>query len=649
VAKIKTVWQTAVSPNGKQVAYTVAVQRQPLKDPDGAAWTELHVLRDNGKSRRYVGGKTSVRSVSWSPSGKQLLFLTSRKGDKGSALYSIEIDGGEAHRVLNHKGSIRGYALHPDGKQVAYLATPADSAAAKKNKASGFTRKIYEESEKNTHVWLSTLNAAKPATKPMALPGSASSIAISPDGKTLSVALAPTPLVDDHYMNRNIHLVDLKSHKVKVRIKHPGKLSHVVWSPDSKHLAALAAGDRHDPYPGRLTVANAQTGTFKDILPALTDGQVSSVAWLNAKTLIYTTAIGTQTTVETVAPDGSGRKVLVSGKAEILSSLTASNDGKRVAFVGDSPSHPREVFTWTVGSGAPKRATTHNRWLSKVKFGKQETVTYKARDGLEIQGVLIHPVNRKKNQRVPLIMMIHGGPESHFRNGWVTGYGRLGQMAAAKGWAIFHPNYRGSTGRGVEFSKGDHGDPAGKEFDDIVDGIDHLAKMGLVDKDKVGIMGGSYGGYAAAWGATYYTDRYKAACVFVGVTDQISKVGTTDITQEMYLVHFRKYPWDHWDFFLKRSPIYHAQKTKTATLILHGDSDKRVDPGQSRELFRHIKVRSKAPVRLVIYPGEGHGNRKAAARLDYSLRTLRWMEHYLVGPGGKKPPIDLDYKKAMQQ
>jgi dipeptidyl aminopeptidase/acylaminoacyl peptidase len=125
--------------------------------------------------------------------------------------------------------------------------------------------------------------------------------------------------------------------------------------------------------------------------------------------------------------------------------------------------------------------------------------------------------------------------------------------------------------------------------------------------------------------------------MFVGISNKVSKVGTTDIPDEEFLVHARKRPWDDWQFFLERSPIYYAGQSETPLLILHGQEDPRVDVGQSHELFRHLKLRSEAPVRLVLYPGEGHGNRNSTARYDYSLRSLRWMEHYLKGEGGAPP------------
>jgi dipeptidyl aminopeptidase/acylaminoacyl peptidase len=131
--------------------------------------------------------------------------------------------------------------------------------------------------------------------------------------------------------------------------------------------------------------------------------------------------------------------------------------------------------------------------------------------------------------------------------------------------------------------------------------------------------------------------------MFVGISNKISKVGTTDIADEEFYVHALHRPWEDWQFFLERSPIYYAGQSKTPLLILHGKADPRVNPGQSRELYRHLKLRGQAPVRLVFYPGEGHGNRNAGARYDYNLRSMRWLEHYLLGPGGEKPPFELDY------
>jgi dipeptidyl aminopeptidase/acylaminoacyl peptidase len=362
--------------------------------------------------------------------------------------------------------------------------------------------------------------------------------------------------------------------------------------------------------------------------------------------LVWVADEGTSTRVGTVALGGL-RSTLLEPGGPVLSNLTMSADGSVIGLVGESPRHPDEVF-WLPASGDLKRLTNVNPWLDEMRLARQEVVVWKARDGLELQGILIYPLNHVEGRSYPLIMSVHGGPEAHEPNGWLTTYSRPGQVAAARGFVVFYPNYRGSTGRGVDFSKLGQVDAAGKEFNDLIDGIDHLVTIGLVDRSRVGITGGSYGGYASAWGATYFSERFAASVMFVGISDNVSKLGTTDIPEEMYLVHHRKRLWEDWNYFLERSPIYHVQKNRTPTLILHGKNDPRVHPSQSLELYRHLKTLKQAPVRLVLYEGEGHGNRKAAARLDYHLRMLQWMEHYLQGPGGDPPSLELDYQKAIE-
>lgn len=299
------------------------------------------------------------------------------------------------------------------------------------------------------------------------------------------------------------------------------------------------------------------------------------------------------------------------------------------------------------------RLTKYNQdYLKQVKIPKQESIQYKARDGVEIGGILVYPTNYKKGKRYPLIMSVHGGPEAHVANGWINRYSTPAIYAASKGFVIFFPNYRGSTGRGVDFSKMGQNDYAGAEFNDLVDGKQHLINIGLVDKDRVGITGGSYGGFASAWGATALTEHFAASVMFVGISNHISKFGTTDIPKEMNLVHARSYPWDKWQWYLERSPIYYTADTKTPILIMHGEKDTRVHPSQSMELYRYLKTHGKVPVRLVTYPNEGHGNRKAAAQLDYSIRAMRWMSFYLQGKKKEKmaiPDYDIDYKASLEK
>ena len=645
VARLRRVVQAKISPDGRYVAYVLSVPRRPFEDPNGPAWSELHVIYPNGSSRPFVAGKVKVGAIDWTPDGDAISFLAKRGSDEYRSLYVIPVDGGESRPLLSFSSDIQFYTWSPDGKRVAFIAQEAVPEDEKKLKDQGFQQEIYEENFRVLRVNVAIVDEPESSPRALDLPGSPSEMHWAPQGNLIALALAPTPLVDHSYMRRKVHVVDADTGKVTAGFDNPGKLGKIAWSPDALHLAILSAEDLHDPSQARLMVAPF-TGTrgeeLKQLLPDFL-GDFSDVAWKDENTIAYLASVGTWSSLGEIRRDGSDHRVLVPPGETVLEELSLSRDGKTRAMRVNSPRHPAEVCLMSAGNASPRRMTDSNPWLETLRLAEQEVVSFVARDGLDLEGILIRPLDEEAGVRYPLILIVHGGPESHLENGWLTRYSYAGQTAAARGFAVFYPNYRGSTGRGVEFSKKGQADYAGKEFDDLVDAVDHLVKSGLVDADRVGITGGSYGGYASAWGATFYTERFAASVMFVGISDLISKTGTTDIPEEMFLVHARKQLYGNWQWFLERSPLFHVEKARTPLLILHGKDDTRVHPSQSMELYRHMKELGQTPVRLVFYPGEGHGNRKSASRLDYNLRMIRWFEHYLKGSGGAPPPYMLDY------
>ena len=641
VAKLRQVTSAAMSPSGSHVAYTLWVQRSPFVDEDGPAWVELHVIDlASGVSRPYVTGHVNISSVGWTPDGQAITYLAKRDGDDARSLYSIALQGGESVKLLEHATGISSYSFSPDGAQVAFLAPEPADPRKKELAGKGFQAEVFEEELRFSRLWVTS--RAEPSPRQLEIEGHVSEVHWSPAGDRLATAVAPTPLVDDSYMLRRIRVVDPASGRVTARIANPGKLGQIAWSPDGSRLALVSAEDINDPMQGRLLLVSATGGEFVDLVPDY-EGHIAGVLWRDDDALIYLADENLHTRLGEVGAETGDSRTLLEPARPVLDGMTGSDDGRTLAFVGESPEHPNEVFVLEPGDEAPRRVTDSNPWLAEIRLAPQEPVSWQARDGLELYGVLIRPLDEAPGEAYPLIVQVHGGPESRYADGWLTSYSLHGQVAAARGIAVFYPNYRASTGRGVEFSKLDHGDMGGKEFDDIVDGVDHLIENGLVDAGKVGVTGGSYGGYATGWLTTRYSDRFAAGVMFVGISNQISKVGTSDIPNEMFLVHNRLRPWDDWQLFLERSPVYWAGDSDTPLLIMAGKDDPRVHPEQSMEMYRNLKLRGSAPVRLVFYPGEGHGNARAASRYDYNLRALRWLEHYLLGPGGEKPPPSLDY------
>lgn len=651
VETLRAAGSAQISPDGTQVAYTLVVPRTAWKDEDGTPWTELHVLDvASGASRPFVTGKTNVGRIGWMPDSRTIAYLAKRDGDKETALWAIRTDGGESFRVAAIEGtSVSGFSFSPDGREVALIANEPLAKARKEREEKGFKQQVYEEDDRFARVWIAATKEGAGEPRKLEIEGHVHQCVWSPVDARLALAVAPTPLVDDEYMRTRVRVVDSKDGTVLHRIENPGKLGPIGWSPDAKWVAMIAASDLNDPAATTFSAwASEPNAGTAQIQPFSGDWEGAAVAFAFQPDghALLVTARGCETSFEKVNVANRGeQKTLIAPGTAIFTGFSLSQDGKQAAFVGHTPNHPPEVWTMKHGDAAPKRRTNSNPRLDDLPFAKQEVVRWQARDGLLLEGVLVRPAHEEPGRRYPLILSVHGGPEAHDSNGWVTNYSRPGQIAAARGFAVLYPNYRGSTGRGVAFQKSSQADPAGREFDDLVDAVDHLVSIGLVDRAKVGVTGGSYGGYATAWCSTKFSERFAAGVMFVGIADKFSKFGTTDIPEEEFHVHALKRVWDAPDFARERSPITYAAQSRTPLLILHGKDDPRVDPGQSRTMFRHMKLRSQAPVRLVLYPGEGHGNRKAAARLDYALRMLEWFEHYLQGSGGAPPAYEIDYAR----
>jgi len=660
LAALRAVREAEISPDGTEIAYALEVPRRPGIDPDGPAWRELHVVAATGGSDRvYVGGEVKVSTIRFTPDGSLITYLAAHEGDEKTALWAIPLAGGESRQLVAFASAIRDYRVSPDGATVAFVAAEPEDEVRKKAREAGYSQEVFEEDWAPARVWLAPMPAfappvvdpaspVPPPVEPRALPlaGSAFNVRWSPDGSRLAVDLAPTPLVDDEYMHRRVHIVDASTGELVARLANPGKLGNFDFSPDGSRLAMVSAADRSDPSAGRLLVAPTAGGELREVVPDLV-GDVVAFAWQDAATLMFLADEGEEArfaevdlasgAVKTHAASGAAAS---GGRVPILSGLSLAADGRRAALVGDASAHPAEVFVMGHGDPAPRRLSNSNPWLAGVALAPQEVVRYRARDGLELGGVLLRPLGAGEGP-APLILMVHGGPEAHRSNGWVSSYGSPAQIAAARGYAVYFPNYRGSTGRGVAFSKLGQGDAAGAEFDDLVDAVDALVAAGVADPDRVGITGGSYGGYATAWCATRYSERFKAGVMFVGISNEISKGLTTEIPVEDRDVHTLADPWTKWEFRLERSPIFHVERSRTALLIAGGTADNRVHPAQSLQLYRALKLLGKAPVRYVRYPGEGHGNARAAARDDYARRLMRWMDHFVMEGRSELPPWEL--------
>lgn len=637
--QLRQAGQVMIAPDSGQVVFTVSVPRDiRTEESDGTPWTHLYAADRPGALRALVSGENTVGGVAMHPDGESVTYIARRDGDERPALYRIALAGGEPERLYHPETGMQGYTLSPDGDGLFFIGPDPDLTDVSALRERGFRANVYEENQRAAHVWHVDLTA-EGAVRRFDLPGHASAIELSPDGSRLAVSLAPTPSVDDSMMEQRWNFVDVQTGAVASTVQTPGKLGMGRFSPDGSQFAFLAGINRSDSTAGTIHVADVQSGDYIQIASDA-EQHIRTFEW-SGDAIVALAHVRQESAWVTYAADGAELSREAHG-GYVAHSLSLDAAGDQIAFVADSPAHPRDVYVGTAGE-APARWADLNPWLAERTLGDQRVVRWTARDGVEVEGVLITPQGEAPENGWPMITVVHGGPEAHDHNGWLTGYSRPGQIGAGEGFAIFYPNYRGSTGRGFAFIELDHLNPPGEEFEDIVDGVGYLANQGIIDPARVGITGGSYGGFASAWGATVASEHFAASVPFVALTDLVSFMGNTDIPVEMVDVHFIHYPWENWEWYFEHSPIMHAHGSTTPTLVMHGEADTRVAPSQGYILYRYLKVAGEAPVRLVTYPGEGHGLRNAAAQFDYAHRLMGWMRHYLQGPGGEIPPSDLDY------
>lgn len=634
VVDLEYVSDVALSPDGKTVAY---VQRSPASALDGPAGMRSVigvVPTRGGRARSFTTPGASSYAPAWTPNGKRIAFLSRRAGASHTQVYAVPIDGGEAEAITDAPGSVHAFAWSPDGKQLAYIADLQPTA--EQDEATSAGRDWHTSDVHGTMHRLWVMNARSGEARAVSSRDRhIIRMAWAPDGKRLAVQASERADVDATMMYSDVFLVSARGGGLTRLCEHEGKLGAMAWSPDGRRLAFLGASDLRDPTAGVLHVvaaaaaeaaAGSETGKAT-MLTADYEGTGQWIEWVGKGAVLMLADQGTKTALHRVSADGGMKSLGITGP--VCRKADVSDGGRTFVCVGEGPRHHREVFAGATGKPL-RRLTHHNPALDGVRLGERSIVRWTAADGLEIEGVLTKPVGYDKGQRYPLAVLVHGGPEGISLDGWNTRAGYPTQLFASRGYVVLEPNYRGSKGRGVAYGKADQKDLGGKEFEDVLAGIDHLVALGLVDADRVGMGGWSYGGYFSGLAASKYSQRFKAAMVGAAITNWISFTGTTEIEHENSLVHWDLWPYEHHELAWDRSPMAHTQGSTTATLVVHGIDDTRVPPGQAKELYRALR-HAGTKTQIVLYPREGHGLRERAHQIDFAHRYLDWFDAHVKG------------------
>jgi dipeptidyl aminopeptidase/acylaminoacyl peptidase len=631
VVALRSVTAVAMSPDGQWVAYTATRPRDEV-ETQAPAFSELWVVpAAGGDPRLIVGQPHTAANPQWSPDGRTLTFAATLPQAERRQVYGVAPTGGEPRPLTRSPRGVAAYRYSPDGGSLAYTEGAPQPDAIADRRAAGNDVIVASEPGTFMRLFVQPLGGeARPVTPADRV---VHDFTWAPDGSWLAVQWTQETTADAELMYREMHAVSADGGWTRSLIPTEGKLGPMAFSPRGDHFAWLGATEFNDPLAQSVFVVPLRdgrpAGAARNLMPGM-EASGEALGWLDDQTVWFVVSESTRTGLYRVRHDGTRMERMAGGGEEIF--RTASFDARRRAFAmpASTALHPNEVFTGSPGR-ALRRVTRHNDWLASVQLGAQETVRWTGPEGWQIEGVVVRPAGYVEGQRYPLAILPHGGPEGVDLDGWNTNPLYPVQVLAGAGYVVFLPNYRGSGGRGVVFSKGDHRDLGGREMEDILTGIDHLAHLGLVDPARVGISGTSYGGYLSAWAATRYSDRFRLAIPFAGLTNWISFTGTTDIPIEMMYVHFDLPIFGNFGLYMDRSPVSHLGGATTPTLIGHGLADDRVHPEQSIQLYNLMRLAG-IPVDLVLYPREPHGLRERAHQLDYMGRILEWFDRYLREP-----------------
>jgi dipeptidyl aminopeptidase/acylaminoacyl peptidase len=629
VIALKAVTDPQLSPDGKWIAYVVAHadMTADASDPD-----IYLVSTAGGDPIRLTTSKKADTSPRWSPDGKWIAFISSR--DERPQIYLISPTGGEAEPLTSSKSGVNAFQWSPDGKRIAYVAQRDLTADEEKKQKDKDDAVVIDHQFRFNQ--LSTIDLA---TKKVALIAAGEFQAAdpqwSPDGSRIAYVANPTPKADDGNLS-DIFTVASDGGTSKKLVENEGPDNAPRWSPDGKWIAYnTRIGKPTGVGLLQMAIVSADGGTPRMVAPGFLY-QPGAATWSNdGSTIYFSSPVRTTTQLFSVASAGGTPKQLTSAKG-VISNASFSRDRSTFALTFEDMQHPNDVHFGSVASASNlTRLTDHNPQLHSIAMGKSEIVHWKSKDGMEIEGILVYPVDYQAGKRYPMVAEIHGGPAGSWNEAFPGNWVEPAHVWAGRGWAVFFPNPRGSNSYGEKFLRANIKDWGVGDFRDIQTGIDNLIAKGIADSTKLAQSGWSYGGYMTAWTLTQ-TNRFKAVMVGAGLTDMASMYGTNDIPRTIE-GYFESEPWSDPSQYAAHSAMTYIKQAKTPTLIEHGQADQRVPIGQSQELYLGLK-KNGVPVELVFFPREPHGLGEPRHQLDKMQREYDWFAKYVLGENNKVIP-----------
>lgn len=648
--EIPTLSSPSVSPDGELVVWRTS--HRNLEDDNRITRLWLGKVDDNeARQLTFIDG--GVGGLAWRPDGA-LSFV--RTHDDAAQVWINPLDGSEPRPITDVEGGVGAYWWSPDGKYLAVLADPAEKEEDEEEveadeDADPLAAQVYEvpedrqdwevrdrmeHPEEYQQVWIVAVGENGPCTKeePRQLtnsPWNPQHVAWSADGKYLAVTFNPrfSGLVDE---DQQVALVNVESGDAEIISATDRHSSLASFSPDGKKLAYFT--DRDAEYRAYLNLKDivvrdlasgntvVVTGSTDITLGGSGSTPSSAPVWdKDSRHLYVPAADGANLDLYKI----DTRKSTIEPLTDLEGNMGGmSLGGGTLAYVESSLDKPGSLFVGRPGKKMKEMATVNDAVQS---YGLQpaQLVRLPGFDGGFVEGFLFLPPGAGMDEKLPAIIEMHGGPYYRYGNAWTTRY--PWQVLAHQGFAVLIVNPRGGTGYGEEFLRGVHRNFGTDDFKDIMAAIDDLAGRGVIDADRLGFTGYSYGGLMTNV-VVSRTDRFKAAVSIAGIWNYVSAMGQNN--PQLFIDSYDQ-PWDgDLQLMWEHSPASRANKIVTPTLIMHGTEDHPVDPRQSIEMFSYLQMNG-TPSRLVLYPGEGHGINKPSHMIDYQTRELQWFLHYVMG------------------
>jgi dipeptidyl aminopeptidase/acylaminoacyl peptidase len=644
LARMRDVADPNLSPDGAWVAYTVTRVDTTTDKRDADVWM---ARTDGSQNLRITTNPASETRPRFSPDGKYLSFISGRNEEDGgnAQLWLLNRAGGEAEKVTKLKGSVSDYIWSPDGKRIALIIRDADpdslTAAQKAKKKTAppividrfqFKKDVdgYLNNQRQ-HLYVFDVATRRllnltPGQYDENLP------AWSPDSKQLvfSSKRGPDP---DRHDNYDLFIIDAQAGATArpllaadVPESAPNYGSRPAFSPDGRHIAFVQGGPKEQLVYAlhQLMVVDVAGGPARALTAGL-DRNTTQPQWsADGKSVYFLLEDDRAESLMRVPASGGKIEKVLAGPRQV-GDFDMAAKGTTVVL-SSQPQQPTEVFALDKKGGLRPLSKQNDAWLKGVSLGSVEPIQAKSKDGTLVSGFTIKPVGYQAGRKYPTILRIHGGPVAQFGYGFAFEW----QYFAANGYAVVVANPRGSSGRGLEYSKAIYADWGNKDTDDVLAVVDYAVAQGLADPDRLGVGGWSYGGIMTDQ-VIARDQRFKAAVSGASIANVLAGYGTDQYIRD-YETELGT-PWKNPDVYMRVSyPFYHADKIHTPTLFVCGEKDFNVPLLNTEQMYQALKSLN-VPTQLVIYPGQFHGVTTPSYVKDRYVRYLGWYNKYLMPKG----------------